>query len=235
MLRQGLVVFMLLFCVMVGSASATTITFEGLGAPGVYGGNETGVFRTNPIISSQGWTQEHGIAGNPSTAVLTSLAGPGNTQANLETYIPFLNHAAGEFTFHGMDIYRDSTVENHFFVQGLEGPETTLSVFLLDIVVPPGTGWTHFVVNNTLSQLVLGAVNFNMTHVTNTPGVTWGFDNINVCQNSVATCSFDAPLTFTAAAPGPTSPAVPESAPWIYLLLAAGVVLVLRKFFREEI
>lgn len=246
----------LLFCLlglflMATTAGATTINFDSLvPLPSGYGGHEVNPFRVSPVNSSVGWTQAQGIGGNATPAVFAHMEGLGNQRVNLLTYIDWLAFGIdkhdSEFTFKGVDIYRDSTAFMQVNIQGQHDASQAFGPFALSVGIQPGTGWIHYDLDalnipiNTNPPVLfahnagIGALTFSVTHVTGTPGVTVGFDNLRVCQSSLASCTYDAPISFGAVAP-PVAPIVPqtnvpEPSTWIYLFLAIGMVMGFRKY-----
>ena len=255
-LGAAMVIFACL--VMTGRVQATTINFDSLvPLPSGYAGNLTGPFRVSPVNSSVSWTLAQGVGGNASPAVFVHMEGLGTQSVNLMTYIDWVHFGLdkhdSEFTFKGVDIYRDSTAFMQVDIQGQHDATQAFGPFALSVGIPPGTGWYHYdldllnipINTNVPVELAhvagIGALTFSVTHVTGTPGVTVGFDNLRVCQSSFASCTFDAPISFNSIVIPPVEPTVttevtnvPEASGWIYLLLAGGTVLGLRKVFREE-
>ena len=241
----------LLFCLlglflMVTTAGATTINFDALTVPDAFAANLTEAFRTNPINSSVGWTQAQGIGGNATPAVFAHMEGLGKQSVNLLTFIPFALHGDQEFTFRGVDIYRDSTAFMQVNIQGQHDATQAFGPWAFSVGIQPGTGWFHYNLDDLNLRIntneppefahttVIGALSFTVSHVTGTPGVTVGFDNLRVCQSIAQPCSYDAPISFTTTAP-PVAPIVPqtnvpEPSTWIYLFLAVGMVMGFRKY-----
>ena len=124
----------------------------------------------------------------------------------------------------------------------------------------PEPGWFHYDlealnirINTNMPEeyahnAIIGALVFGAGHVTTTSGFVFGFDNIQVCQNGLP-CTYDAPISFGSTG-GPVIPpdanivtnlgpvsvsgyiggAVPEASTWWYLMLAAGMIVGIRKF-----
>lgn len=238
--------------VMPGRVQAITINFDSLvPVPAGFAGHEVNPFRVSPINSSVGWSQAQ-VGGNATPAVLAHMEGLGNQHVNLLTYIDWLAFGIdkhdSEFTFKGVDIYRDSTTFMQVDILGQHDATQAFGPFALSVGIQPGTGWIHYDLDalnidiNTNPPVLfahnagIGALTFSVTHVTGTPGVIVGFDNLRVCQSSLASCTYEVPISFSTIVPpvAPTVTNVPEASGWIYLLLAGGMVLGLRKVFREE-
>ncbi|TRZ99287.1 MAG: hypothetical protein D4R81_09505 [Nitrospiraceae bacterium] len=255
------IVCVVLALFMVPVAQATTINFEDQGPvtafyPGPQDGIH-GIYRTFPQSLSS-WSLEQGTGGNTSMEVVARIPSFTNQSVNLVTYTPssLLPHQpTEEFTFKGVDIYHENTTPLQVDILGYPSFDANVPRFSLGVSIQPGSGWFHYdldtmniPININGSSLYahnvdIGALSFFIGHVTNTPEVVVGFDNIRVCQTlSLTSCTYDAPISFNPSVPSgipPVDPivtttvtdgAVPEPSTWWYLILAAGIILGVRKF-----
>ncbi|MEI8016313.1 MAG: hypothetical protein WCH20_15945 [Nitrospira sp.] len=224
-------------------------SFQGIDPPTT----NAGPFQVSNALSSVDWTQNQNVDGNTTMAVFNQLPVEGNPSSHLVTFIPttglvFSNNGeAGkysEFTFKGVDIYHDNTAFLQVNIDAFESFDSTVRVFGLSIGIPGSletggspAGWFHydnaFAPNAIIGSLVLGAANGAQQ-----PGFVFGFDNIRVCQERSAPCSDDPPSfvppvvdpTVTQFVPVYIGGSVPEASTWWYMMLAAGMIVGIRKF-----